>query len=118
MNFKEGLERIAAKVDDFIGVAIVDADGISIEEHKKDPQFDFNPLIAEFSAFLKAADKASISAEVGPSDEVTVSAEKATVIIKRIKEGYFLLLATDSRRNIGKGRFFVGRESALISEDL
>ncbi len=118
MNFKEGLERIAARVEDFIGVAIVDADGISIEEHKKDPFFDFNPLIAEFSAFLKAADKASISADVGPSDEVTVSAEKATVMIRRMKEGYFLLLATDSPKHIGKGRFFMKRESALISEDL
>ncbi len=118
MNFKEGLERIAEKIDDFLGVAIVDQDGILIEEYKIDPLLDMNALVAEYSALLKAADKASLSVDLGPSREITVLTDKTGVIIKKINEGYFLFLVVQSEKNIGKGRFFMKREAAVFVEDL
>ena len=118
MNFKEGLQRIANQIDDFIGIALVDSDGILVEEYKKDDLFDLTPLVAEYSAFLKVADKASISSDVGPSHEMTVLAEKATIIINKMAGGYFLCLVTQSPKNVGKGRFYMKREAALIAADL
>jgi predicted regulator of Ras-like GTPase activity (Roadblock/LC7/MglB family) len=118
MDFKESLKRIAEKIDDFRGVAIVDSDGILVEECKEDPLFDLNPLVAEYSAFLKAADKASVSAEVGTWHEVIVTTEKATIMIKKMTEGYFLFMVMQSEKNIGKGRFFMKKEAAVLVEDL
>jgi predicted regulator of Ras-like GTPase activity (Roadblock/LC7/MglB family) len=118
MSFKDGLERIAEKVDDFLGVAIVDAEGILVQEVKADPLFDLISLVAEYSAFVKAANKASVSMDLGPSQEITVTTEKMTIIIKKINDGYFLLLAAESSKNIGKGRFFMKREAAALVEEL
>ncbi len=118
MNFKEGLGRIAEKIDDVLGVAIVDQDGILVEEHQTDPSIDLAALVAEYSAFLKAADKASLSVDLGPSQEITVSMEKTSVIIKKINEAYFLFLVARSEKNMGKGRFFMKREAAAFVEDL
>jgi predicted regulator of Ras-like GTPase activity (Roadblock/LC7/MglB family) len=118
MNFKEGLERIAEKLDDCLGVAIVDQDGILVEEYKNDSLIDLAALAAEYSALLKGADKASLSVELGPSREITVLMDTTSVVIKKINEGYFLLMALQSDRNIGKGRFFMKREAAVMVEDL
>lgn len=118
MNFKESLKRIADKIDDFHGVAIVDSDGILVETYTREPSFDLDPLVAEYSAFLKAAEKASISAEVGTWHEVTVLTEKATILIKKMTEGYFLFLVMQSDKNIGKARFFMRLEASELVEDL
>jgi len=118
MNFKESLKRIADKVDDFLGVAIVDSDGILVEEYKVNDLLDLDPLVAEYSALLKAADKASVSAEVGTWNEVSVLTEKATIMIKKMTEGYFLFMVMQSEKNIGKGRFFMKKEAAVLAEDL
>jgi len=118
MDFKESLKKIGDKIDDFHGVAIVDSDGILVEEYKIDPLLDLNPLVAEYSAFLKAADKASVSAEVGTWNEVVLLTEKAAIMIKKITEGYFLFMVMQSEKNIGKGRFFMKREAAKIVKEL
>jgi predicted regulator of Ras-like GTPase activity (Roadblock/LC7/MglB family) len=96
----------------------VDGEGILIEDYKTDPDFDLPSLVAEYSAFVKAADKASISMELGPSHEITVLTETITIIIQKINEGYFLLLAAKSAKNVGKGKFFMKREAATLVEDL
>ncbi len=118
MSFREGLERIAKKVDDCLGVAIVDAEGILVQEVKTNPSFDLISLVAEYSAFVKAADKASVSLELGVSHEVTVTTEKMTVIIKKINKNYFLFLAAETDKNAGKGRFFMKQEAYALAEDL
>jgi predicted regulator of Ras-like GTPase activity (Roadblock/LC7/MglB family) len=56
--------------------------------------------------------------DLGPSQEVTVVTETITIIIKKINEDYFLLLAAQSEKNVGKGRFFMRREAAAIVEEL
>ena len=118
MDFKKSLKKIAEKIDDFYGIAIVDSDGILVEEYKMDALFDLNPLVAEYSAFLKAAEKASISAEVGGWHEVTVLTEKATIIIKKMTGEYFLFMVMQSDKNMGKGRFYMKREAAVLVSDL
>jgi len=118
MSFREGLEKIAKKVDDLLGVAIVDAEGILVQEFKTNPSFDLISLVAEYSAFVKAADKASVSMELGASQEVMVITDKLTIIIKKINNSYFLFLAAESDKNLGKGRFFMKREAYALVEDL
>ena len=118
MSFTESLERIADKVDDLLGVAIVDSEGIMIQEVKPDSSFDLMSLVAEYSAFVKAADKASVSTDIGFSHEVTVTTETITIIIKKINPEYFLFLAAETDKNVGKGRFFMKREAYALAEDL
>jgi predicted regulator of Ras-like GTPase activity (Roadblock/LC7/MglB family) len=118
MSFRECLERISDKVDDLLGVAIVDAEGIMIQEVKADLSFDLISLVAEYSAFVKAADKASVSSDIGFSHQITVTTEKITILIKKINPEYFLFLAAETDKNMGKAKFFMKREAYALAEDL
>jgi predicted regulator of Ras-like GTPase activity (Roadblock/LC7/MglB family) len=118
MSFRDGLERIVHKIDDILGVAIVDSEGIMVQEVKRDPSFDLISLVAEYSAFVKAADKASVSVDLGFSQEVTIKTEKASIIIQKINPEYFLFLAAETDKNIGKGKFFMKQEAFALAEDL
>ncbi|MEK7286881.1 MAG: hypothetical protein AAB035_06250 [Nitrospirota bacterium] len=118
MSFRDGLENVARKIDDLLGVAIVDSEGILIQEHRTDPDFDIISLVAEYSAFIKAADKASVSMDLGSSQEITVLTDTITIIIKKINDEYFLLLAAKSDKNIGKGRFYLKKEAFAFAEEL
>lgn len=118
MNFKENLKRIADKIDDLVGVAIGDMDGIVLEEYKIDPLFDISSLVAEYSGLWRTVDKASLSLDLGASQEISVLTEKTTIIVKKINTGYFLLLAARSEKNFGKGRFLAKKEIAALVEEL
>lgn len=118
MSFKESLQKIADKLDDVLGIAISDMDGIILEEYKGDPLFDVTSLAAEYSAVWRTVDKASLSVDLGLSQEMSILTEKAAIIVKKINEGYFLLLATASDKNLGKGRFLVKKEAAALAKEL
>lgn len=118
MNFKESLKKIADKIDDVLAVAIGDMDGIILEEYKTDPLFDITSLVAEYSGIWRTVEKASLSLDLGSSQEISILTEKTTLIVKKINTGYFLLLAAKSEKNFGKGRFLVKKEIAALVEEL
>lgn len=118
MNFKESLKNIADKIDDLLAIAIGDMDGIVLEEYKIDPLFDIASLVAEYSGLWRTVEKASLSLDLGASQEISVLTEKTTVIVKKINAGYFLLLAARSEKNFGKGRFLAKKEIATLVEEL
>jgi len=118
MNFKENLRKMADKIDDLLAIAIGDMDGIILEEYKIDPLFDITSLVAEYSGLWRTVDKASLSLDLGPSQEISILTEKTTIIVKKINAGYFLLLAAKSEKNFGKGRFLVKKEIAALVEEL
>jgi predicted regulator of Ras-like GTPase activity (Roadblock/LC7/MglB family) len=118
MNFKERLKKIADRIDDVLAVAIGDMDGIILDEYKIDPLFDITSLVAEYSGIWRTVEKASLSLDLGSSQEISILTEKITVIVKKINAGYFLLLAAKSEKNFGKGRFFVKKEIAALVEEL
>jgi predicted regulator of Ras-like GTPase activity (Roadblock/LC7/MglB family) len=118
MNFKESLRKLADKMDDVLAIAIGDMDGIILEEYRTDPLFDIASLVAEYSGLWRTVDKASLSLDLGSSKEISILTEKTTIIVKKINEGYFLLLASSSEKNFGKGRFLVKKEIAALVEEL
>ena len=118
MSFKEGLEQITAKLDDARAVAIVDVDGILVEEHRVDATVDIQAVVAEYSALLSVADKASRSIDLGPSQEVTALTDKGAIVIRAITNEYFLLLITLPDCNIGRGRFFLKQYAAAFAEEM
>jgi predicted regulator of Ras-like GTPase activity (Roadblock/LC7/MglB family) len=118
MNFKENLRKLADKMDDVVAIAIGDMDGIILEEYKTDPLFDIASLVAEYSGIWRTVDKASLSLDLGASQEISILTEKTAIIVKKINQGYFLLLAARSEKNFGKGRFLVKKEIATLVAEL
>lgn len=118
MNFTESLKKIADRIDDFLGIAVAGVDGIILEEYKADPLLDLSSLVAEYSAFWRGVDKATASVDLGATHEMSILTDKTVIILKKINSDYFLLLATGSEKNFGKGRFLMRKEMAALAEEL
>jgi len=118
VGFREHLKNLAEKIEDLTGVAIADMDGMIIEEYKPDPAFDMAMMVAEYGTFWYSADKAGLSCDIGLANEVCVFTEKATVVIRKISQDYFLILAIAAGKGFGKGRFHARMIADLLEEEI
>lgn len=114
MTFQENMADVAKRIDGLTGAAIAASDGILVEEYKKDPDVDLSVLVAEYGTLWNLADRAGIASELGTAHEFSVFADKAILILRTIKRGYFLIFAINSEKSFGKARFY----ARIIAEDL
>jgi len=110
MSFTESLRKIMEDLEEAQGIALVGTDGIVVEERKRDTTIDLPSLGAEYCTILKMTDKGMFSMGLGNSEEMSVLTEKAVVVIRRVHEEYFLLLAIRKEGNFGKARYLLRRE--------
>ena len=68
---------------------------------------DIEAIGAEFSFVLGQVRRAADILEIGALEEVTVSSENLTFLIRILNEDYFLGLAVKSDGNLGKGRYLM-----------
>lgn len=68
---------------------------------------DLQSMTVEYSALLKEIEKGSQAAQLGTTKEVTVMADKALIMLRRLTEEYFLVLIIRPDGNFGKGRFLL-----------
>ncbi len=118
MSFDESLRRIANNMEESLGVALVGMDGIVVEEHKKDPLLDLHSLGAEYCTAIRNLEKTSDSLSLGVMRELSIVAEKSTILLKRINDDYFLILVIGSDGNFGKGRFLMKKEIFQLEKEL
>jgi len=114
VSFLVHLKALAEHLEDLSGLAIADADGIVVEEYPTNSNIEMPSLVAEYGALLKPVNQAGLSSDLGSMCECCISTEKARLVIREISEGYFLLLALSSEKDLGKGRFY----SRLAAEAL
>lgn len=118
MSFTDSLRKIMEDLKEAQGIALVGMDGIVVEEQKREPQLDLQSLGIEGCTIIKQTDKAMSSIGLGDSAELSVLTEKAVIVIRRIHEGYFLLLAIRKNGNFGKGRYLLRREETNLKGEL
>lgn len=114
MTFQESMDDVAKRIDGLAGAAIADSDGILVEEYKNDPAVDLSVLVAEYGTLWNLADRAGLASELGVAHEFSVFTDKAILILRTIKKGYFLVFAINSEKGFGKARFY----ARIIAEDL
>ncbi|HIE65327.1 MAG: hypothetical protein ABGX83_03520 [Nitrospira sp.] len=118
MSFSEHLKGIADGLDDLLGVALADMDGIIVEEYTVDATLDMAVLVAEYSPLWNTAEKAGSSINLDPPDEMHLLHDQTAVIARKINPDYFLIMGLKSKKGIGKGRFLVTLAAAAIEEEL
>jgi len=118
MSFVESLRRVTNNLKDSKGIALVGMDGIVVEEHKKDPNLDFQSLGAEYSSVMREVQRVNSSLQVGDLKEVSVLTDKVIVISRQLSKEYFLVLVVEPEGNLGKGRFLIRREIATLEKEL
>jgi predicted regulator of Ras-like GTPase activity (Roadblock/LC7/MglB family) len=107
MSFSEVLKEVVNSTEGALGALIVGLDGIPVEEYAVNSDMDIQAMTVEFSSLLKEIEKGSQSAEMGSTREVTVIADKAMIMLRRLNDEYFFVLILKPEGNFGKGRFLL-----------
>ncbi len=107
MPFSDILRELVNGTDGAIGALIVGVDGIPVEEFASDGGMDLQAMTVEYATLLKEIEKGSRQAHLGTTKEVTVIAERAMIMLRRLNEEYFLVLILRPNGNFGKGRFLL-----------
>lgn len=107
MSFSDILKEVVNGTEGALGALIVGLDGIPVEEYSLNKDMDLQSMTVEYSALLKEIEKGSQAAQLGTMREVTVIAEKAMIMLRRLNEEYFFVLIIKPEGNFGKGRFLL-----------
>ena len=90
-----------------MGALVVGVDGISVEEFTLDKEIDLQSMTVEYATLLKEIERGSQSSQLGSTREVTVIADKAMIMLRRLNDEYFMVLIIKPDGNFGKGRFLL-----------
>lgn len=118
MSLTESLGRVLDQLDAARGVALVDMDGIVVEEQRRDPALDLPALAAECCGLFKTLAQVAQDSGLGAPEEFSVGAAGGQLVVRRITSEYFTLLVIAPNGLFGKGRYLLRREAAAIRQEL
>jgi predicted regulator of Ras-like GTPase activity (Roadblock/LC7/MglB family) len=107
MPFADILREVVNGTEGALGALVVGVDGIPVEEFSLNADLDLQSMTVEYSTLLKEIEKGSQSAQLGTTKEVTVVADKAMIMLRRLNDEYFMVLIISPNGNFGKGRFLL-----------
>ena len=107
MAFSDILKSVVNGTDGALGALVVGLDGIPVEEYSVNSDIDLQSMTVEYSALLMEIEKGSQAAQLGTTNEVTVIADKAMIMLRRLNDEYFFVLIIRPEGNFGKGRFLL-----------
>jgi predicted regulator of Ras-like GTPase activity (Roadblock/LC7/MglB family) len=107
MPFSDIMKEVVDGTEGALGAFIVGLDGIPVEEYTVSSELDLQSMTVEYSALLKEIEKGSQAVQMGSTREVTVIADKAMIMLRRLNDEYFFALIIKPEGNFGKGRFLL-----------
>ncbi len=117
MAFSDILKEVVTGTEGALGALIVGLDGIPVEEYSVDREMDLQSMTVEYSSLLKEIEKGSQAAQLGTTKEVTVIAEKAMIMLRRLNQEYFFVLIIKPEGNFGKARFLLRMSVPKLLKD-
>ena len=94
-------------------------DGIPVETYvKAADRIDVNTVGMEFSFILTQIRKAGESLQVGSLEELSVKAQRLTLVCRMISPQYFVAIAMAPEGNFGKCRYLVRMATPALSAAL
>ncbi len=107
MLFADILKEVVQGTDGALGALIVGVDGIPVEEFSLTKDLDLQSMTVEYATLLKEIERGSQASQLGSTKEVTVIADKAMIMLRRLNDDYFMVLIISPEGNFGKGRFLL-----------
>ena len=107
MSFGDILKNVVDGTEGALGALVVGLDGIPVDEYSIASELDIQAMTVEYSSLIKEIEKGSQTVHLGSTKEVTVMAEKAMVMLRRLNDEYFMVLIIKPEGNFGKGRFLL-----------
>jgi predicted regulator of Ras-like GTPase activity (Roadblock/LC7/MglB family) len=102
-----------------IAIALMQSDGISIEEVTLDAETlpdGIETAAAEFGRILDEIRKASDAIGGGASLETVVSLARMTLVFRTVDEDLFLVLAVRPDGNLGKARYLMRKQLLALRQ--
>jgi predicted regulator of Ras-like GTPase activity (Roadblock/LC7/MglB family) len=107
MPFADILKEVVLGTEGAMGALVVGVDGIAVEEFTLDKDIDLQSMTVEYATLLKEIERGSQASQLGSTREVTVIADKAMIMLRRLNDEYFMVLIIKPDGNFGKGRFLI-----------
>ncbi len=107
MSFSDIIKQVVNGTEGALGALVVGLDGIPVEEYTINNEMDLRSMTIEYSSLLKEIEKGSQISDMGSTKEVTVIADKAMIMLRRLNNEYFFVLIMKPEGNFGKGRFLL-----------
>ncbi len=107
MSFSDIIRQVVNGTEGALGALVVGLDGIPVEEYTVSSDMDLRSMTIEYSSLLKEIEKGSQISDMGSTKEVTVIADKAMIMLRRLNSEYFIVLILKPEGNFGKGRFLL-----------
>ena len=105
MNFSDVLKETVEKVDGAVSAMIIASDGIQVEEYVQEKLIDLTGLGAEASAMIRDITLAAENLRLGEAREFSIISDTCGIIMRKIKDEYYLALVIKPEGNYGKGRY-------------
>jgi predicted regulator of Ras-like GTPase activity (Roadblock/LC7/MglB family) len=107
MSFSDILKEVVTGTEGAVGALIVGLDGMPVEEYVVGGDMDIQSMTVEYSSLLKEIERGSQAAQMGSTTEVTVMADNATIMLRKLNDEYYFVLIIKPEGNFGKGRFLL-----------
>lgn len=117
MVFRDRLNELRSAMPGVEAACLVAGDGISIESVGGD-ELDLEVLAAEAVAMARGISSEQRALGLGETQRFEVATERYTLLLTRIRAGYYLLLVLDPRQPSGRARFEMRRVSPGFADDL
>jgi predicted regulator of Ras-like GTPase activity (Roadblock/LC7/MglB family) len=117
--FTELLKKVVDNVDGGIAAVVMGLDGIPVETYvKHDDRVDVNTVAMEFSFIISQVRKAGDSLAVGSLEELSIRAQRLTLICRMLSPQYFVAIALAPEGNFGKCRYLVRMTTPQLAAQL
>lgn len=117
--FQDALKKIVDHVDGGIAGLVMGFDGISLDQYTREGhKIEVTTVGMEFSFILTQVRRAAELLQLGDALEVTIKAEKLTVVIRLISAEYFLAIALSPEGNFGKARYLLRVAAPKLQSEL
>ena len=104
---REYVEKLVESCEGAVAGVVMGPEDVAESVCPDGHSLDIDAIGAEFSFVLGQVRRAADILEIGALEEVTISSEDLTFLIKILNEDYFLGLAMKSDGNLGKGRYLM-----------
>ena len=125
MSFESTLQTLVREGIGILGAALMESDGIPIEQvwieasDLEDPlEGDLTAAGAEFGRILSEVAKASDSIGGGGVSEIVIGLARVTLIFSCVEDEIVLVVAVAPTGNLGKARYLIRRSLMAIRQEL
>lgn len=117
--FKDALRDVVERTEGSIAGLLMGFDGIPVEHYLRDGvTLDVEGIGMEYSVVLPHISAAAEQLDVGSAREISIQAERQTMLIRMVNDEYFVAVTLEPHGNLGKARYLLRMLTPKLLEEL